>query len=260
VKRNEKSPPAGDAERAAGCHRLQGERLVKVYGRRRVVNEVSLSVRQGEIIGLLGPNGAGKSTTFHMLSGMIRPNSGEVIYDDTTITRMPMYQRARMGIGYLAQESSVFRGLTVEENLLAILELQPLDKNQRRERLEQLLQELNLGNIRKSKASLLSGGERRRVEITRALVNNPSFLLLDEPFAGIDPIAVEEIQSIVTRLKKKNIGILITDHNVHETLEITDRAYIIHDGRILIEGDSHTIAGDVKARRIFLGENFSFRR
>ncbi len=241
-------------------HTLRGEGLSKKYGGRSVVNDVSLSVRQGEIVGLLGPNGAGKTTTFHLLTGQVRAASGDVIFDDQIITNWPMYQRARLGISYLPQESSVFRGLTVEENLLSILETLPLDRRRRRERLEQLLQELNLTPIRKSKAHQLSGGERRRVEVTRALVRNPTFMLLDEPFAGIDPIAVEDIQNIVARLKQKNIGVLITDHNVHETLAITDRAYIIYDGTILIEGDSLTIAGDEKAREIFLGEKFSLQR
>jgi len=239
---------------------LHGEALVKKYDGRNVVNGISLLLRQGEIVGLLGPNGAGKTTTFYLLTGLIRADGGDVIFDDETITRWPMYKRARLGMAYLPQESSVFRGLTVEENLLAILETLPLNRHQRRERLEQLLEELNLVRIRKSKAYQLSGGERRRVEVTRALVTNPAFLLLDEPFAGIDPIAVEDIQNIVARLKQKDIGILITDHNVHETLEITDRAYIIYDGKILIEGDSATIANDPKAREFFLGERFSLNR
>jgi len=241
-------------------HTLCGEGLSKKYGGRSVVNDVSLLVRQGEIVGLLGPNGAGKTTTFHLLTGQIRAASGEVTFDDQVITLWPMYQRARLGISYLPQESSVFRGLTVEENLLSILETLPLDRRQRHERLEGLLEELNLTRIRRSKAHQLSGGERRRVEVTRALVRNPTCMLLDEPFAGIDPIAVEEIQNIVARLKQKNIGVLITDHNVHETLAITDRAYIIFEGRILIQGDSLTIAGDEKAREIFLGENFTLHR
>jgi lipopolysaccharide export system ATP-binding protein len=211
-------------------HTLHGERLSKKYGGRLVVNDVSLNVRQGEIVGLLGPNGAGKTTTFHLLTGQIKATGGEVIFDDKVITFWPMYKRARLGISYLPQESSAVRGLTVEENLLAIIETLPLNRQQRHQRLEQLLEELNLSPIRKSKAYRLSGGERRRVEVTRALVTNPAFLLLDEPFAGIDPIAVEEIQNIVARLKYKNIGILITDHNVHETLAITDRAYIIFEG------------------------------
>ncbi|MDZ7302175.1 MAG: LPS export ABC transporter ATP-binding protein [candidate division KSB1 bacterium] len=241
-------------------HYLRGEALVKKYNGRNVVNGVSLSLRQGEIVGLLGPNGAGKTTTFYLLTGLIRAGAGDVIFDDETITRWPMYKRARLGMAYLPQESSVFRGLTVEENLLAILETLPLTRYQRQERLEQLLEELNLVRIRKSKACQLSGGERRRVEVTRALVTKPAFLLLDEPFAGIDPIAVEDIQNIVARLKQKNIGILITDHNVHETLAITDRAYIIYDGKILIEGDSFTIGNDPQAREFFLGEKFSLNR
>ena len=252
--------PAQLEEYAICRHILCGEALIKKYKGRNVVNGVSLSLRQGEIVGLLGPNGAGKTTTFYMLTGLIRSNGGEVIFDDKVITLWPMYKRTRLGMAYLPQESSVFRGLTVAENLLAILETLPLDRRQRRERLEQLLEELNLGRIRKSKAYQLSGGERRRVEVTRTLVTQPAFLLLDEQFAGIDPIAVEEIQNIVARLKQKNIGVLITDHNVHETLAITDRAYIIFEGRILIEGDSLTIARDAKGREIFLGERFSLQR
>lgn len=236
---------------------LRGEALVKRYRRRNVVNGVSLAVQQSEIVGLLGPNGAGKTTTFHLITGLVRPDSGEVVLNNETITRCPTYERARLGLAYLPQEPSIFRGLTVEQNLLLVLETLPLARHQREERLEELLVELDLAPLRKSKPHQLSGGERRRVEVTRALVRNPAFLLLDEPFAGVDPIAVAHIQDIIVRLKQKGIGILITDHNVRETLAITDRAYIIHEGKILTEGDPFAIADDPRAREIFLGESFS---
>jgi lipopolysaccharide export system ATP-binding protein len=235
---------------------LRSENLVKIYRNRRVVDGVSIDVKQGEVVGLLGPNGAGKTTTFHMVIGFIQPNGGRVLIDDTDITNLPMYRRARRGIGYLTQEPSIFRKLTVEKNILAILEMQKLTHQERKERLKTLLAELDLTGLAKRKAYTLSGGERRRVEITRALVNEPQFLLLDEPFLGIDPIAVEEIQKIISRLKAKGLGILITDHNVRETLSITDRAYIISDGEILKSGTAEFLANDPEARKIYLGEKF----
>jgi len=239
---------------------LRTEALVKVYGKRRVVNQVSIELKQGEIVGLLGPNGAGKTTTFYMIIGMIRPTSGRILFDGRDITKLPMYKRARMGIGYLSQEPSIFRKLTVEQNLMAILEMMPLSKEERRQRLERLLGELGVSHLAKSKAYNLSGGERRRVEIARALVTNPRFMLLDEPFAGIDPIAVEDIQNIVYRLKQKGIGVLITDHNVHETLAITDRAYLLYDGKVLKSGTSEFLASDPEARKLYLGDKFRLDR
>ncbi len=239
---------------------LRTEHLVKRYGKRTVVRDVTLDVRQGEVVGLLGPNGAGKTTTFYMIVGMIRPEEGEVYFDDTRITSMPMYRRARLGIGYLAQEASVFRRMTVEDNILAVLELLPLSKAQRRARAEELMEEFNIARIRKSKGIVLSGGERRRTEIARALAMNPHFILLDEPFAGIDPLAVEEIMQIVRRLKEKGIGVLITDHNVHETLSITDRSYILIDGAIFRSGVPHVLAEDPDVRRLYLGEKFTMER
>lgn len=235
---------------------LRGEELRKVYGRREVVHDVSIEVKRGEIVGLLGPNGAGKTTTFYMITGMIRPNGGEVLLDDDKITRLPMYKRARKGIGYLSQEPSVFQKLTVEENLMLVLETMHYSKNERKERLESLLDELNIKHLRDSKAHSLSGGERRRTEITRALVSKPGFLLLDEPFAGVDPIAVEDIQTIVKELKERGIGVLITDHNVRETLSITDRAYLMFEGRILKTGSSDYLANDEEARKLYLGSKF----
>ena len=235
---------------------LRSENLVKIYRTRRVVDGVSIEVKQGEVVGLLGPNGAGKTTTFHMVIGFIQPNGGKVLIDDTDITDLPMYQRARRGIGYLAQEPSIFRKLTVEKNILAILEMQKLTHQERKERLKALLAELDLTGLARRKAYTLSGGERRRVEITRALVNEPKFLLLDEPFLGIDPIAVEEIQKIIGRLKARGLGILITDHNVRETLSITNRAYIMSDGEILKSGTAEFLANDPEARKIYLGEKF----
>ncbi len=230
--------------------------LVKSYRRRRVVNGVSLSIVPGEIVGLLGPNGAGKTTTFYLTIGFIKPESGEVLLGDKIITRLPMYRRARLGIGYLPQEASIFRKMTVSDNILAVLEVQGVPRKERRPRLEQLLSELNIEQVAKSRGYQLSGGERRRVEIARALATRPKFMLLDEPFAGIDPIAVEDIQSIVAGLKKRGLGILITDHNVRETLSITDRAYIMCDGDILKEGTSEFLADDPEARKIYLGEKF----
>jgi lipopolysaccharide export system ATP-binding protein len=239
---------------------LRAEKLIKIYSKRTVVNEVSLQVEQGEIVGLLGPNGAGKTTTFYMITGMIRPNKGMIYLDGQEITYFPMYRRARMGIGYLSQEASIFRKLTVEENIMAILETMPLSRQERKKRLDQLLNELDISHLAKNKAYTLSGGERRRVEITRALVTNPKFILLDEPFAGIDPIAVEDIQNIVQGLVKKGIGVLITDHNVHETLSITDRAYLLYEGVVLKSGSSEFLANDPETRRLYLGEKFRLDR
>jgi lipopolysaccharide export system ATP-binding protein len=232
------------------------ESLAKSFRHKKVVDTVNIEIRGGEVVGLLGPNGAGKTTIFYMIVGLLHPNSGKVYLNGEEITSLPMYGRARKGIGYLPQEPSVFRKLTVEENLIAILETLPLSKEERRNQLEELLDELGLSSLRKQKAYSLSGGERRRVEITRALVLSPSFILLDEPFAGIDPIAVLDIQSIVRQLKSKGIGIIITDHNVRETLGVCDRAYILNEGRILEEGDPESIAHSQKARKIYLGDGF----
>ena len=240
--------------------RLHTTDLVKKYKSRTVVNEVSVEVEQGEIVGLLGPNGAGKTTTFYMIVGLIRPNSGRIWLDSTEITSLPMYRRARMGIGYLAQEASVFRKLSVEDNLMAVMELSDMSREERKERQESLLEEFGLTRIRKSLGTQLSGGERRRTEIARALALSPNFILLDEPFAGVDPIAVEDIQTIVSHLKDKNIGILITDHNVHETLSITDRAYLLFEGKILKQGTSAQLADDEQVRNVYLGKNFELRR
>lgn len=234
--------------------------LVKFYGKRKVVDQVSIQIRQGETVGLLGPNGAGKTTTFYMIVGLIRPNAGRIHLDDEDITAKPMYRRARMGIGYLPQEASIFRGLTVEENIFAILEMMSLTKVQRHERAYKLLEELGIARLAKSKAFTLSGGERRRLEICRALVTNPKFMLLDEPFAGVDPIAVEDIQHIVVDLKKRNIGVLITDHNVHETLSITDRAYLLFDGKVLKSGTAEYLANDEEARKLYFGDKFKLDR
>ncbi len=244
----------------ADLQTLRSENLVKIYGKRQVVKQVSIEVRQGEIVGLLGPNGAGKTTTFYMITGMIRPNAGNIYLNRVLITKMPMYRRARLGIGYLAQEPSIFRKLTVEENILAILQTLNLSRSEREERLHELLAEFNIGHIRKSKGYNLSGGERRRVEISRSLVLHPKFLLLDEPFAGIDPIAVEDIQNIVHELRNKGIGILITDHNVHETLAITDRAYLLFDGRVLKSGSAEYLANDKEAKTLYLGDKFKLDR
>ncbi|HDN59863.1 MAG: LPS export ABC transporter ATP-binding protein [Candidatus Neomarinimicrobiota bacterium] len=235
---------------------LRGEDLVKIYGKRRVVNGVSLGVKKGEIVGLLGPNGAGKSTTFHMFTGMIRPNAGRIFLDTKELTHLPMYKRARLGVGYLSQEPSVFRKLTVEENLLLVLQMMDLTRKEQEEKLEKLLEELSISHLRKQKATTLSGGERRRVEIARALATDPDFILLDEPFLGVDPIAVQDIQEIVIGLKKKGIGVLITDHNVRETLSITDRAYLMFEGKILKSGDSNFLANDEEARKLYLGDRF----
>lgn len=239
---------------------LRVENLVKYYGKRQVVREVCINVNQGEIVGLLGPNGAGKTTTFYIIVGMIRPNGGDIYLNDAKMTKMPMYRRARLGIGYLSQEPSIFRKLTVEENLISILQMLKLSVREQEGRLQNLLEEFGLTHIRKNKAYNLSGGERRRVEISRALVINPKFLLLDEPFAGIDPIAVDDIQNIIRNLKEKGIGILITDHNVHETLEITDRAYLLYDGRVLKSGTSEFLANDSETKMLYLGDKFKLNR
>jgi len=236
---------------------LRGEGLVKIYGRRRVVSGVSLELGPGEVVGLLGPNGAGKTTTFYMIVGMIRPDEGRVTFGDETIHKLPMYKRARLGIGYLSQEASVFRRLTVEQNLMAILEGLPISKAERKTRLERLLEELRVSHLRGSLGHQLSGGERRRVEIARALTTEPSFMLLDEPFAGIDPIAVGDVQEIIGQLKSMGLGILITDHNVRETLEITDRSYILHEGEIILSGTAEVLVKDPKARQVYLGERFN---
>ncbi len=235
---------------------LRSDKLDKFYRKRAVVNGVSIKVNPGEVVGLLGPNGAGKTTTFYMIIGFIRPDGGKVFLADRNISRLPMYRRARLGLGYLAQEASIFRKMTVEENLWSILQFQKLTRKERKARLEELLNELDIAHLRKSKAFTLSGGERRRVEITRALVTNPKFMLLDEPFAGIDPIAVEDIQKIIGRLVERGLGVLITDHNVRETLSICNRAYIMCDGKILKSGTSEYLANDPEARKIYLGEKF----
>lgn len=235
---------------------LEAKGLVKSYHHRRVVDGVNLEVKRGEIVGLLGPNGAGKTTTFYMIVGIISPEEGKVIFDNNDITRLPIHQRSHFGIGYLAQESSVFRKLTVQENIMAILETLPISFRERKKRLNSLLEELKISHLRKSKAYTLSGGERRRLEITRALVTNPSFILLDEPFSGIDPIVVADAQQIIRDLKEKGLGVLLTDHNVRETLSITDRAYLIANGKILISGSAHDLISDPKTREIYLGEKF----
>lgn len=234
--------------------------LVKSYKGRTVVNQVSVEVKQGEIVGLLGPNGAGKTTTFYMVVGLIKPDAGSVMLNNEDITRLPMYKRAQLGIGYLPQEASVFRKLSVEDNIMAVLEMTKLSKQERKIKLESLLDEFNLHQVRKNNGDSLSGGERRRTEIARALAVNPKFILLDEPFAGVDPIAVEDIQSVVARLKYKNIGILITDHNVNETLSICDRAYLLIEGKIFKHGTAEELAEDEQVRRLYLGTNFELRR
>lgn len=239
---------------------LRAENIVKKYKKRTVVKGVSVEVKQGEIVGLLGPNGAGKTTSFYMITGLIKPNSGKIFLDELDITDMPMYKRAQNGIGYLAQEASVFRKLSVEDNIKAVLEMGKKSKTEQAHRLEELLNEFGLQHIRKSRGDLLSGGERRRTEIARALAADPKFILLDEPFAGVDPIAVEDIQQIVYGLKNKNIGILITDHNVHETLTITDRAYLLFEGSILKAGTSEELASDEQVRKVYLGKNFELRK
>ena len=237
--------------------KLRAEHLKKTYRNRCVVNDVSLEVNQGEIIGLLGPNGAGKTTSFYMIVGLIQANGGKVFLDDTEITSFPMYKRAQYGVGYLAQENSVFRKLTVEQNIMAILETLAISSRERKERLHQLLNELELAHLAKQKAMTLSGGERRRLEITRALVTNPAFILLDEPFSGVDPIAVYDVQQIIYQLKQRNMGILITDHNVRETLSCVDRAYLMAQGTIVCEGDSNFLVNDPKAREVYLGPQFT---
>jgi lipopolysaccharide export system ATP-binding protein len=243
-----------------GISVLRAESLYKRYKKRYVVKNVSVEVKQGEVVGLLGPNGAGKTTTFYMIVGMIKPNAGKVFIDDIEITKMPMYKRARLGISYLPQEASIFRKLTVEENIMAVLQVMDLTPEQRREKLEKLLEDFGIAQIRKSKGYMLSGGERRRTEIARALATDPKFILLDEPFAGIDPIAVEDLMNIVANLKNRNIGVLITDHNVHETLSITDRAYLLFEGQILKEGTAEFLANDPEARKLYLGEKFKLDR
>jgi lipopolysaccharide export system ATP-binding protein len=240
--------------------KLYTENIRKTYRGRAVVNGVSVEVNQGEIVGLLGPNGAGKTTSFYMIVGLVRPDEGKVFLDDVEITKAPMYKRAQMGIGYLPQEVSVFRKLSVEDNIMAILEMTDLTKAQRHEKLERLLEEFHLTHVRKNLGNRLSGGEKRRTEIARALATNPKFVLLDEPFAGVDPIAVEDIQAIVSELKKRNIGILITDHNVQETLSITDRAYLLFEGSILKSGTAEELASDEQVRRVYLGQNFVLRK
>jgi len=239
---------------------LRAEEIVKKYRSRTVVKGVSVEVKQGEIVGLLGPNGAGKTTSFYMIVGLVKPDSGRIFLDDRDITDEPMYKRAQLGVGYLPQEASVFRKLSVEDNIKAVLEMTKLSKKEQREILETLLEEFGLQHIRKNRGDLLSGGERRRTEIARALAVNPNFILLDEPFAGVDPIAVEDIQSIVAQLKERNIGILITDHNVQETLSITDRAYLLFEGSILKSGSAEDLANDEQVRRVYLGQNFELRK
>ncbi len=239
---------------------LKAEHLLKIYGKRTVVKDVSINVSQGEIVGLLGPNGAGKTTSFYMIVGLIKPNGGTIYLDDTDITKHAMYKRAQLGVGYLPQEASVFRQLSVEDNILSVMQVRGFSKEYQKEKLESLISEFGLGHIRKSLGIQLSGGERRRTEIARALAVDPKFILLDEPFAGVDPIAVEDIQGIVATLKNKNIGILITDHNVDETLAITDRAYLLYDGRILQAGTPEDLANDPEVRRVYLGKNFELRR
>lgn len=240
--------------------KLRAESLIKKYKQRTVVDNISIEVSQGEIVGLLGPNGAGKTTSFYMIVGLIKPNGGQIFLDDENITALPMYRRAKKGIGYLAQEPSVFRKLTVEENILAVLEMTKLTKAEQKQKMEELIEEFSLGHVRKNLGIVLSGGERRRTEIARALAVSPNFVLLDEPFAGVDPIAVEEIQSIVSKLKKKNIGILITDHNVTETLSITDRAYLMFEGKLLKAGTAEELASDEQVRKVYLGKHFELKR
>lgn len=239
---------------------LRAENIIKKYGKRTVVKGVSVSVNQGEIVGLLGPNGAGKTTSFYMMVGLIKPNEGRIFLDQEDITGLPMYRRAKKGIGYLAQEASVFRKLSVEDNIMAVLEMTKLSKTDQKNKMEELLDEFSLTHVRKNLGMVLSGGERRRTEIARALAVDPKFVLLDEPFAGVDPIAVEEIQSIVAKLKNKNIGILITDHNVNETLSITDRAYLMFEGSLLKAGTAEELAADEQVRRVYLGKHFELKR
>ena len=240
--------------------KLRAEKIEKAYKGRKVVNGISLEVSRGEIVGLLGPNGAGKTTSFYMIVGLIKPNSGAIFLENTEITKFPMYKRAQKGIGYLAQEASVFRKMSIEENILSVLQMTRLNKSEQIEKMESLLAEFGLEHIRKNRGDLLSGGERRRTEITRALATDPKFVLLDEPFAGVDPVAVEDIQRIVAHLKKKNIGILITDHNVQETLAITDKTYLMFEGSILKEGTPEQLAEDEMVRKVYLGKNFELRK
>jgi lipopolysaccharide export system ATP-binding protein len=240
--------------------KLHTTNLCKRYKKRTVVNKVDINISQGEVVGLLGPNGAGKTTTFYMITGMIKPNDGKVFYNETEITDLAMYKRARMGIGYLPQEASVFRKLSVEDNIMAILQTLKLSKAERKNKCEQLLNDFNITHIAKSKGYNLSGGERRRTEIARSLATDPKFILLDEPFAGIDPIAVEDIMKIIKKLKQRNIGVLITDHNVHETLSITDRAYILIDGQIFNQGTAEDLSNDPQVKKLYLGENFKLDR
>jgi len=251
------SPVPTFAKPAPAPRVIEAKDLVKSYGGRRVVDGVSISVKQGEIVGLLGPNGAGKTTTFYMVVGMVRPNKGKVLLDGKDISGKAMYRRARMGLGYLSQEPSIFRTMSVWDNVMSVLQVRGYPRSKRKERCEELLEELHIERLRKSQAVTLSGGERRRLEIARSLAADPAFLLLDEPFAGVDPIAIEDIQSIVGRLRDKGLGILITDHNVRETLAITDRSYILFDGRILTEGDAEFLSNDPTARKSYLGERFS---
>ena len=239
---------------------LKAQNLMKSYSGKKVVKDISLTVNQGEIVGLLGPNGAGKTTSFYMIVGLIKPNGGNIFLDEQEITSFPMYKRAQSGIGYLAQEASVFRKLSVEDNILSVLQLTKLSKKQQLEKMESLIDEFGLNNIRKNRGDLLSGGERRRTEIARALATDPSFILLDEPFAGVDPVAVEDIQRIISKLTKKNIGILITDHNVQETLAITDRTYLMFEGNILKDGKPEELAEDEIVRKVYLGQNFELRK
>ena len=239
---------------------LRAEHLVKKYKKRKVVNDISVKVNQGEIVGLLGPNGAGKTTSFYMIVGLIKPNEGNIYLDDEDVTDLPMYKRAQRGVGYLAQEASVFRKLSVEDNILAVLEMTKLSKKEQKEKAESLLEEFSLTHVRKNLGQVLSGGERRRTEIARVLAVDPAFVLLDEPFAGVDPIAVEEIQTIVAQLKNKNIGILITDHNVNETLSITDRAYLMFEGKLLKAGTAEELANDEQVRKVYLGKHFELKR
>ncbi|MBD2723574.1 LPS export ABC transporter ATP-binding protein [Hymenobacter armeniacus] len=239
---------------------LRADHLIKKYKARTVVNDMSVTVEQGEIVGLLGPNGAGKTTCFYMMVGMVKPNAGRIFLDDTEITTMPIYQRARLGVGYLAQEASVFRDLSVEENIMAVLEMTKLKKEARQAKVEELLEEFSLGHVRKNLGKVLSGGERRRTEIARALAVDPKFVLLDEPFAGVDPIATEEIQGIVAKLKHRGIGVLITDHDVNATLNIVDRAYLLFEGKLLKAGTAEELAGDETVRRVYLGKNFELKR
>ena len=240
--------------------KLRAENIIKIYKKRHVVKGVSIEVNQGEIVGLLGPNGAGKTTSFYMIVGMIKPNGGRVFLDDRDITNEAMYKRAQMGVGYLPQEASVFRKLSVEDNIKAVLEMTKLSKKEQQMKVESLIDEFNLGHVRKNRGDFLSGGERRRTEIARALAVDPKFILLDEPFAGVDPIAVEDIQSIVAQLKERNIGILITDHNVNETLSITDRAYLLFEGSILKAGSAEELAADEQVRKVYLGKHFELKR